>query len=261
VSVGPFVLGERLGDGAMGVVHLATGPDGGEVALKLLRPELAGSIVYRERFLREARVAREVAHPGLVPILDAGEADGRFYLATAYRAGGSLAARLQREGRLPAGEAVALLRQVAAGLDALHERGIVHRDVKPENVLLDGDGNAALTDFGLAKGDAYTVLTRPGEVMGTLDYIAPELIEGAAAAPAADVYALGCVAYECLTGAPPFAGKNVFEVAVAHLEEEPPAPALEPELAWAVLTALAKDPQRRPPTATAYANLLRVGAS
>ena len=118
-----------------------------------------------------------------------------------------------------------LAAEVGAGLDALHERGIVHRDVKPANILLDADGMAVLGDFGLAKGRAWTVLTRPGQVLGTLDYLAPELIRGEPAGPMSGLYALGCVLYECVAGAPPFAGRGILRIGMAHLEEEPGDPA------------------------------------
>jgi serine/threonine protein kinase len=126
-------------------------------------------------------------------------------------------------------------------------------------------GGAALTDFGLARGHAYTVLTRPGQVLGTLDYIAPEVIQGQEATTASDIYALGCLVYECVTGAAPFSDRSVFEVAVAHLEEEPPDPrerrdALGEGFVWALLRALDKDPAQRPPTAVAFAHLLAVSA-
>jgi serine/threonine-protein kinase len=131
--------------------------------------------------------------------------------------------------------------------------------------MFDTSGSAALTDFGLAKGPAYTVLTRPGEVMGTVDYLAPELIKGCGATPASDLYALGCTVYECLAGAPPFAEKSLFELTAAHLEERPPdlrvsRADISEQLAWAVLQALAKEPGARPPTATAYAHMLRLAA-
>jgi serine/threonine-protein kinase len=256
-----------LGEGAMGVVFRAEhATDGSLVALKVLKPALAADAVYRQRFAREARVAAEVQHPHLVRIVERGEAGGHHYLAVAYVDGGTLAQRLESERRLPIGEVVSLGAQIASGLDALHAAGIVHRDVKPANVMLDERGSALLTDFGLAKGRAYTVLTRPGDVLGTLDYIAPELISGEGTAGAAsDVYALGCLAYECLTGAAPFAGRSIFERAVAHLDEEPADPCssrpeLPPRLGWALLRALAKKPEERPRTATAYAHLLRAAA-
>jgi serine/threonine-protein kinase len=198
-------------------------------------------------------------------VLEAGEAEGRSYLAVAYVRGRSLEARIQEEGALPLGDIVRLTTEVAAGLDALHRLDLIHRDIKPSNIMLDEEGSAMLTDFGLAKGRAYTVLTKPGQVMGTLDYLAPELIKGRPAGPTSDVYALGCVVFECLAGRAPFAHKSVFQVGVAHLEEEPPDPCAErsdaPEgLSWAVVRALEKDPAKRPPTATAYAQMLRLAS-
>lgn len=206
----------------MGVVFCAEHlPDGSFVALKVLKPALAADAVYRQRFAREARVAGEVQHPHLVRILESGEDGGHHYLAVAHVQGGSLERRIEQDGRLPVDEVIRLVAEIAAGLDALHAAHIVHRDVKPANVMLDEHGSALLTDYGLAKGRAYTVLTRPGEVMGTLDYIAPELISGEEARAESDIYALGCLVYECLTGAAPFAKRTIFEVAVAHLEAEP----------------------------------------
>ena len=141
----------------------------------------------------------------------------------------------------------------------------MHRDIKTSNILLDEQGTALLTDFGLAKGRAYTALTKPGQVLGTLDYLAPELIRGEQATAASDIYAFGCVVYECVAGKPPFGHKTVFEVGVAHLEEEPADPGAgrrdwSPALSRPVLQALAKDPALRPPTATAFATMLQVAA-
>ena len=210
-------------------------------------------------------MAGEVQHPHLVRILESGEDGGHHYLAVAHFQGSSLERRIEQDGRLPVDEVIRLVAEIAAGLDALHAAHIVHRDVKPANVMLDEHASALLTDYGLAKGRAYTVLTRPGEVMGTLDYIAPELISGEEARAESDIYALGCLVYECLTGAAPFAKRTIFEVAVAHLEAEPSDPCssrddMPPQLGWAVLQALAKKPQERPRTATAYAHLLRAAA-
>jgi serine/threonine protein kinase len=264
--LGPFRLKSVLGEGGMGIVfHATREPDGDDVALKVLRRELTHDETYRRRFTHEARAAGEVRHSHLVPVLDAGEADGRTYLAVAYVAGRSLADRIEKEGPLPLRDVVALTSQVAAGLDALHQRDLVHRDIKPSNIMLDQEGRAAVTDFGLAKGRAYTVLTRPGQVMGTLDYLAPELIKGQPATPASDIYALGCVVFECLTGHAPFAEKTVFQVGAAHLEEMPPDPAADREdapegLGWAVLRALEKDPAARPPSVRAYAQMVAVGS-
>jgi serine/threonine protein kinase len=213
--------------------------------------------------VHEGRAAQEVKHRHLVPILEAGDVDGRQYLAVAYIRGRSLAERIRDEGPLHVDFALDVAAGVGSGLDALHEHGMVHRDVKSANVLLDENGTALLTDFGLAKGRAYTVLTKAGQVMGTLDYLAPELIKGEQATMATDLYALACVVYECLIGVPPFAGKPIYEVGIAHLEEEPADPSvlrpeLPPTLGWAVLRGLEKDPARRPTSATAYATMLSV---
>ena len=262
--VGPYRIDALLGEGGMGKVFRAVREGETEpVALKVMRTRISSDEEQRKRFLREARAAAEVRHRHLVPVLDAGEAGDRRYLVMPYIAGRSLDARVTAEGALPIADAVHTLAQVASGLDALHRAGIVHRDVKASNVLLDERGSAALTDFGLAKREDWSRLTKMGQVMGTVDYIAPELLRGDPATPASDLYALGCVMYEMVAGRPPFEG-GMFEVGMAHLEEEPADPAggrsdATRNLGRGVLLALAKDPRRRPPTATAYANL--VGAS
>jgi serine/threonine protein kinase len=264
--LGPYRLEGRLGEGATGVVfRAARGPDRDVVALKVLHARLAGDDVFRRRFAHEARVARAVEHESLVPVVDSGEIDGRYYLAGMYMPGGSLAERLEREGPLPLPVVLEVVRAVGTALDALHDSGLVHRDVKPSNLVLDAGGNVLLTDFGLAKGAALTALTRPGQVLGTLDYLAPELIRGDEATPSCDVYALGCVVFECIAGTPPFGGRNLLQVGTAHLEEEPPDAAagrddVPDAVSWAVGRALAKQPASRPPTATALASLLHVAA-
>jgi serine/threonine protein kinase len=257
--LGPYQLVHVLGEGAMGVVWLARDQrDQSNVALKLLRRELSADEVYSRRFLREARIAAEVDHPNLVTIREAGEADGWSYIAARHVDGPTLGELLRDRGPLSVDEVVRIVGDVAAGIDALHRSGLVHRDVKPSNVLVDADGRAALTDFGLATGPAYTVLTRPGQLIGTVDYLAPELIAGAPAGNAADIYALGCVTFACLTGAAPFAGRRAFETTVAHLGEDPRNPCAERDdapsgLGAAVLTALEKEPEKRPVSARAYA--------
>jgi serine/threonine-protein kinase len=200
-----------------------------------------------------------VDHPHLVRLLDAGEDAGRPFLVLEYLPGGSLSDRIV-VAPLAVEETLRVVAEVGAGLDALHRHGIVHRDVKPSNVLFREDGSAALTDFGVARGAAFTVLTRIGQVLGTLDYLAPEVVRGEPANPASDVYALGCVAYECLSGRPPFGDRSLFGMRTAVLEDEPPVPPTSPELAATVLLALAKEPAARPPTATMYAHLLRAAA-
>jgi serine/threonine-protein kinase len=265
-DVGHYRIDARLGEGAVGVVYRARREsDGAVVALKLLKQRLGEDETFRARFVHEARAARHVEHDHVVPVLDAGEADGTSYLVAEYVAGGSLEDRLREEGALPIDEALRIAAEVGTGLDALHRGGLVHRDVKPSNLMLYENGRAAITDFGLAKGPAYTVLTKPGQVMGTLDYLAPELIRGEAATPSTDIYAFGCVIYECITGAPPFGGKSLFEIGSAHLNLAPSDPGetrpeVTPSLSWALLKALEKDPAQRPPTATAFASLLHVAA-
>jgi serine/threonine protein kinase len=264
-KLGPYRLEEKLGEGSIGVVFRAVRAPGEFVALKILKRELSDDAIYRKRFLREARVAAEVRHERLVPIVEAGEADGHYYLAAAYIRARSLEERIATGGSLAVEEALRLTADVAAGLDALHERSLVHRDVTPANIVLTTTGDALLTDFGLAKGRAYTVLTKPGQVLGTPDYFAPELIKGEAAKPASDIYSLGCVVYECLTGSPPFAGRGLLEVGIAHLEEQPTDPSAErkdlpPWFGWTVLQALQKDPAQRPRTASTFARMLKVAA-
>ena len=261
--VGRYRLEEVLGEGASGVVYRASDESGAAVAVKLLRPEHAGDATSRRRFLREARLAAEIRSRHLVPILELDDSGAVKYLVMPFYAGGSLRDRLRRARRLAIDEALDLAAQLGRGLDDLHEHGIVHRDVKPSNVLLDAEGVAALTDFGLARAADWTRLTRDGQVVGTPQYLAPELIEGDEATPASDLYALGCVLYECLAGAPPFRARHPAELAFAHLTETPPDPRGErPELpadvALAVLTALEKEPAARPTSATALARMLHV---
>lgn len=254
MEVGRYRLLGVLGEGATAVVYRAT--DGStDVAVKMLRDP---TDVALRRFAREARVAAEIESRHLVPVLEVG--DG--YLVLPQYAG-TLADRIRSGGALSVEDTVALAAEVAQGLDALHRAGVLHRDVKPSNVLLDDAGSAALTDFGLARGADSTQLTRDGQLVGTVHYLAPELIEGSPAGSASDIYAFACLLYECLTGAPPFAGRRDAEVGFAHLVEEAPDPrALRPELsedmALALLTALEKDPRSRPTTATALARMLHL---
>jgi serine/threonine protein kinase len=257
--LGDYELEAVVGEGALGVVHQARSADGRIVALKILKPVLGEDEEFRSRLAREVRAAQEVTHRHLVAVLDHGETPDGPFVVFEYLGGGSLADRLEA-GPLDLGAMVRLIADVAAGLNALHVNGIVHRDVKPSNIMLRNDDSAALTDFGLAKSSAHSVLTHPGQVVGTLDYLAPELVRGEEATSRSDIYALGCVAFECLAGRPPFSDRSLFGVGTAHLEDDPPDPPAPAEVAWALLRALEKDPADRPPTPTAYAHLLRAAA-
>ncbi|MEA2436076.1 MAG: serine/threonine kinase PknH, partial [Thermoleophilaceae bacterium] len=254
-SVGPYRVESMLGEGGMGRVYRAVGPDGEVVALKVVKATLARDDVFRRRFEREAGAAARVAHPNVVPVVDRGEHQGVPYLAQKFITGGSLEQKIKRETRLDLNEAVDLCTQVADGLDAMHAEGLIHRDVKPANILLDGEGRAYITDFGLMKDREASVLTRPGQALGSMDYMAPEQIRGEGVSAQSDVYALGCVMIECLTGKPPFADRQGMRILWAHLQEEPPNPCaaregLPADVGWAVTRALEKEPDKRPPTAT-----------
>ena len=249
----------------MGIVYRATRTQDGEaVALKLLKQELSDNEMFVRRFLREARVAADVQHPHLVTVLDAGETAGRHYVAGGYIEGGTLRRRLDADGPLTQAELRRLARHIGHALDAIHEAGLVHRDVKPENMMLTPDGSAILVDFGLAKGPAYTVLTRPGQIMGTPRYLAPELINGEEGTPHSDLYAFACVLYEAHTGRPPYQQTNLFELVTAHLEHDPPDPRGDrpdtpDQLAAVLQTALAKRPAERPASGRMLASMVALG--
>lgn len=263
--LGPYRLVAVLGRGSMGIVYLAERTEEGErVALKVLPRELGEDEVYRRRFVREGEIAGKLEHEHLVPVLAIGEAEGWSYLAARYVEGASLAERLSA-GPLPVDDVLGLSTHIASALDELHRQGLVHRDVKPANVLVTPDGKAVLTDFGLAKGFAHSVLTRSGRVVGTIDYLAPEVILGEPATSASDLYALGCVVFEGLAGQPPFARRTAGETCLAHVRDDPPSLSelrqdVSTSLSWAAARALAKEPAERPSTARAYARLLRASA-
>ncbi|MEA2473121.1 MAG: serine/threonine protein kinase, bacterial [Thermoleophilaceae bacterium] len=263
--VGPYRIDALLGEGGMAHVYRAVGPGEREVALKLVKPDLATDEEFRRRFRREARAAATVHDSHVVSVIDEGLHDGVPYLVQELIRGGSLAARLRATGRLEVGAFVTLCLQVASGLDALHRAGMVHRDVKPENILLDEAGSAHVADFGLVKNREGSVLTKPGQTVGSVDYMAPEQIRGEEVTAATDTYALGCVAYECLVGSPPFADRQGMRIMWAHLQDEAPDPCsarpdLPLRLGLAVRMALQKEPGSRPPTATAYARMIQAGA-
>ena len=260
-SIGRWRIDSLIAVGGMGRVYRARSEDGQEAALKVVKPDLANDSTFRKRFEREASIARRVAHPHVVPVLDSGDHDGLPYLAQRLIRGGSLDDRLERDGVLAMDLALRICAEVASGLDMLHGAGLFHRDVKPANILLDEAETAFITDFGLAKDSQGSLLTRPGQTLGSMDYMAPEQVRGEEIGPATDVYALGCVMFECLTGDPPFADRQGMRVLWAHLQDEPPDPLekrpdLAPAMGRALLRALDKDPAGRPSSASEFAESL-----
>ena len=257
--VGTEVAGHRIdavvARGGMGIVYKATHLSlGRTVALKLIAPELARDVTFRERFTREARIAASLDHPHVVPVYEAGEDGEVLYLAMRYVEGTDLRALVATEGPLTPVRATKLVSQVADALDAAHAKGLVHRDVKPANVLVGHGDHAYLTDFGLTKLAASTGMTRTGMVVGTVDYIAPEQVKGRPIDARTDVYALGCVLFHTLTGQAPFDRDNDMAKMYAHVNDVAPSlrqarPELPVELEKVVQRALAKEPADRFPSA------------
>ena len=268
-GLGPYRIEAVIGRGGMGVVYRAEQTRlGRKVALKVLAPNLLDDEAFRARFIRESQMAAAIDHPNIIPIYEAGEIEGAFFLAMRYVEGTDLETRL-RSGPLEPREAVQLLAQVASALDAANEAGLVHRDVKPANVLIaSGKGveradHAYLTDFGLSKHrGSQSGLTQSGAFMGTLDYIAPEQIEGRPVDGRADQYSLACMAFHALTGAPPFTRETDIAIAMAHLHEVPPsASGARPDLPAAIdavfARGMAKKPDDRYPSSEAFVGALR----
>jgi eukaryotic-like serine/threonine-protein kinase len=263
VFVGRYRIVRTLGSGGMAEVLAAHDERlGRDVAIKLIRPELLTDPSSRERLLREARSAAALHHPNTVTVFDAGEEDGRPYIVMQLVDGETLADRLRRDAPLPLDEAVEVGMAIVAGLQAAHDQGIVHRDVKPSNVLLSTDGDIKLADFGIAKAlDASDPsLTMTGAMLGTPRYLSPEQAAGKEATPASDQYSLGAVLYECFTGRPPFEGDSAVAVVLAHQQQTPVplaevAPHVPPGIAAVVERALAKDPADR------FADVAELGAA
>jgi serine/threonine protein kinase len=263
--IGEYAVASVLGVGGMGKVYRATGPDGGTVALKLVKEDFARDETFRRRFSREARIAQTVKHPNVVPVVATGEQDGIPYMAQTFIEGESLDDKLRRDGSLDVATAVRIASDVAAGLEALWAAGMVHRDIKPANILLDAAGTAYITDFGLAKDTQGSLLTLPGQALGSMDYMSPEQIRGEQVNAASDIYALGCVMYECVCGRPPFADVQGMRILWAHLQDMPPDPGqlrpdLPPAFSRTLMLALEKDAARRPQSAGEYARLLSEAA-
>ena len=225
-----------------------------KVALKILHQHYAADGEYVERFRREARAVAALSHPNIVTVIDRGAHDGRQFIVFEYVDGENLKRLIERRGQVPVALALELAMQIARGLSFAHQQGLVHRDVKPQNVLLNGDGRAKVTDFGIARSlDVQRGMTQTGTVLGTSDYIAPEQAQGQRVDEHSDVYSLGVVLYELLTGVVPFPGENFVSVAMRHINEPPPSirdkrPDVSRRVDEAVQRAMAKDPADRFPS-------------
>jgi eukaryotic-like serine/threonine-protein kinase len=261
---GRYELEELVANGGMSRIYRAR--DNAlerDVALKLLRPQFGDDEEYVARFRREARVVAQLSHPNIVTVIDRGEADGNQFIVFEYVEGETLKDLIDRAGPLPTRRAVQLALQVADGLAYAHENGLVHRDVKPQNVLLTQAGVAKVTDFGIARSlDVEHGVTQTGTVLGTSNYLSPEQASGQQVTPATDVYSLGVVLYELLAGEVPFHGNNLVAVAMRHVHDRPPSlletrPDLPLRLVAAVEKALEKDPADRFASMDAFAAELR----
>jgi serine/threonine protein kinase/DNA-binding beta-propeller fold protein YncE len=265
-----YILAEQVGAGGMAVVFRAHDERlDRQVALKILAPAFAADEAFRLRFIRESRAAAAVDHPHIIPVYDAGEADGALFIAMRYVRGGDVRSLLRRAGPLPPGQVAEIVAQVSSALDSAHARGLVHRDVKPANMLLDSvgrdgrPGHVYLSDFGLSKGAlAASGITAAGQFLGTLDYISPEQIGSKPLDGRADEYALACAAYELLTGQPPFRRDEAMAVLYAQLAQPPPAatdhrPDLPPALDGVFARALAKAPGARYPSCRDFSAALQ----
>jgi len=260
---GQYDIERELGRGGMGIVYLAHDVKlDRKVAIKVLPPLLADTAEVRERFLREARTSARLTHPNIVAIYGAGEIESRVYFVMSYVEGESLAERLRREGVLDAGIVLPIIRDVALALAYAHERGVVHRDIKPENILLDArSGRAMVTDFGIARVAEAAPLTMTGQVLGSVHYMSPEQVSGDKIDGRSDLYSLGVVAFQALSGRLPFDNESASAVIVAHVTKAPPtllsvAPGVPETIANVIDRCLAKSPDARYATGDALARAL-----
>src|SRR3954463_13992158 len=237
---GRYRLDAQIGSGGMSTVYRAFDAVlERRVAVKLMHREITADTDQLERFRREARAVAQLSHPHIVGVIDAGEEDGRPYIVFEYVEGETLKDRIRRLGRLPVDEAIAYAIEIARALGAAHGRGIVHRDVKPQNVLVDEEGSAKVTDFGIARSMDDSGLTADGRVLGTTGYVAPEQARGHDVNGQSDIYSLGVVLYEMLTGDVPFHGENQVSVAMKHVREDlPDIQVLRPEVSATLAAVL-----------------------
>lgn len=268
-KVGAYRLEQQVGRGGMAVVFRARDVRLGRmVALKVMAPAVSADAAFRQRFARESQAAAAVDHPHIIPVYEADETDGVLFIAMRYVPGGDVRSLVDRDGPLSARRAAAIISPVASALDAAHAAGLIHRDVKPGNMLIDMQpgrpDHVYLSDFGLSKASECSIgLTGTGQFLGTLNYSAPEQIEGGSVDGRTDQYALACAAYELLTGAPPFLRDSATAVMCAQLSEPPPRPSIVrsdlPLAADQVFErALAKTPHHRYASCREFADAFRV---
>jgi serine/threonine-protein kinase len=256
-----YELEEVIATGGMGQVWRATDQTlGRQVAVKVVRPGAVEDSGFLERFRAEARNSAALQHPNIVTVHDFGEGEYSAYLVMELVDGQPLSAIIRERGPLPPEEVTEILFQAGMALQAAHDAGVVHRDVKPANIVVDSDGYARLADFGISRALGEAPLTLTGEVLGTAHYLSPEQVQGQPAGPASDVYSLAVVGYEMLTGTRPFAGDSMVTTALAHVSQ--PASELPPHIAdplrTTVMAGLAKLPQQRPSSAEEFARALRL---
>ena len=250
-----YLVRSRIAHGGMATVYLATDTRlERQVALKVMHAELARDTDFVNRFIDEAKSVARLSHPNIVAVFDQGSDGHYLYLAMEYVPGRTLRSLLAERGWFPYAEALRIIGPILAGLAAAHRAGIVHRDVKPENVLLTGDGRVKVVDFGLARAQAATRHTQAGQIIGTVAYIAPEQVTGGTTDFRTDVYAAGVVLFELLTGRQPYSGESPLAVAYAHVNSDVPPPSafvagLPPPLDYLVRAATSRDPRLRPPSA------------
>jgi eukaryotic-like serine/threonine-protein kinase len=255
---GRYRLERSLGHGGMATVHLARDEElGREVAIKRLSEALSGDEIFRERFMREARTAAGLSHPNIVGVFDVGEEDGVPYIVMEWIQGRTLAELLEENGPLDADRTVDLILQACAGLEHAHAAGLVHRDIKPQNLLVRDDDTLKIVDFGIARPVDGTQLTLAGTILGTAAYLAPEQALGERVAAAADLYSLGAVTYELLSGRPPYEFESLAELPVKQRAgPPPPIDGVSEELQDVLRRCLAPDPENRPASAAGLAHEL-----
>jgi serine/threonine-protein kinase len=258
-----YELEQKIGEGGMARVYRSRDLRlNRQVAIKVLHEHYAADVTFLQRFHHEAQAAAGLRHPCIVNVYDVGQDGDTHYIVMEYVEGSDLKSLILRNGLLPIDHAVAIAEDVAEGLEAAHRLGMVHRDVKPQNILVSPSGEVKITDFGIAKSSLSTALTETGVTFGTADYLSPEQARGFAATPRSDIYALGVTLYEMLTGRLPFTGENAVAVAMQHVSVEPPPPRMfnaqiPPRLEELVLVALRKNPDERPASAREFAQMLR----